>query len=211
MAQQRRGEETRNRILEAAIDCFCQHGYDAASVAQICECAEVTKGGFYHHFPSKQALFVELMDRWLDGLDERLATSFADRENVPQCIMGMADMVGHVFEVASGRLPMFLEFWSQAAHDPDVWQATIAPYRWYRAFVAGLIEEGIDEGSLRPVDSQRAAQVLVALAIGLILQGLLDPEGADWGQATEDGVHMLLDGLRKRQEPGQHGDEIGEK
>ena len=94
---------------------------------------------------------------------------------------------------------MFLEFWSNASRDQKVWEATIAPYRWYQDFFSGMIEDGIAEGSLRPVDPETAALVVVSLAVGLMLQGLLDPQGADWGQVTEEGVKMLLRGLEKEQ------------
>jgi AcrR family transcriptional regulator len=198
MAPQQRGEETHTRILEAAVECFARSGYDATGVAEICRCAGVTKGGFYHHFPSKQALFLELMDQWLGGLDTQLATACAEAATIPEGLMQMAGMAGQVFEAASGQLPMFLEFWSKASHDPDVWQATIAPYRWYQDFFAGMIEAGIEEGSLQPVDPEIAAQALVSLAVGLVLQGVLDPEGADWGKATEESVRILLEGLRRR-------------
>jgi len=197
MAQQQRGEKTRNRILEAAVECFAQHGYDGAGVAEICRRASVTKGGFYHHFPSKQALFLELMDRWLGGLDEQLAAACAETETAPESLMQMAGMAGQVFQAASGQLPMFLEFWSKASRDEKVWQATIAPYRWYQDFFSGLIQDGVAEGTLRPVDPEIAARVVVSLAVGLVLQGLLDPQGADWGQVMEKGVKVLLKGLEK--------------
>jgi hypothetical protein len=78
-----------------------------------------------------------------------------------------------------------------------VWQATIEPYRRYRDFFRGIVEAGIAEGSLRPVNPERAAEVLVALAVGLLLQGMLDPEGADWGEVMQEGVQILLSGLEK--------------
>ena len=197
MNPQRRGEETRLRILEAAEECFARYGYDATGVAEICRRAGVTKGGFYHHFPSKQALFLELLDSWLADLDTGLAAARAGANTVPEGLVQMAGMVRPVFQVGSGRLPMFLEFWNKAAHDPAIWQATIAPYRRYRAFFSGLVEAGIAECTLRPVDPEVVAHVIVSLAVGLVLQGSLDPEGADWGQVAKDGIHMLLEGLQR--------------
>ncbi len=199
MSPQQRGEETRSRILEAAAECFAQSGYDSAGVAEICRRAGVTKGGFYHHFPSKQAVFLELLERWLAALDTQLAAARAGTETVPQALLQMAEMVQHVFRVASGQLPMFLEFWNKAARDPDIWQATIAPYRRYRAVFSGMVEAGIAEGTLRSVDPQMAAQVFVSLAVGLVLQGVLDPNGADWGQVAQEGIRMLLEGLERRE------------
>jgi AcrR family transcriptional regulator len=195
MATQTRGEETRSHILEAAEGCFARHGYDATGVAEICRCAGVSKGAFYHHFPSKQTLFLELLDRWLAGLDARLTAACAGAGTIPEGLKQMAGTVRPIFQAGSGRLPIFLEFWNRAAHDPAVWQATIAPYRRYQAFFSGLVRAGVAGGTLRPVDPEVAAQVIVSLAVGLVLQGLLDPEGADWGQVAQEGVRLLLEGL----------------
>jgi AcrR family transcriptional regulator len=199
MTSQRRGEQTHARILQAAEDCFAQRGYDAASVAEICRSAAVSKGAFYHHFPSKQALFLELLDRWLAELDIQLAAARAGTRTVPQGLMQMAGMTQPVFETGRGRLPMFLEFWNQAARDATIWQATIAPYRRYQAFFSGLVEAGIAEGTLRSVDPEVVAHVIVSLAVGLVLQGSLDPDGADWGQVLEEGVRLLLEGLTRQE------------
>jgi AcrR family transcriptional regulator len=46
----------RDRVLSAAAELFARQGYDATSVAQVTERARVAKGGFYHHFASKQEL-----------------------------------------------------------------------------------------------------------------------------------------------------------
>ncbi len=199
MKTQERAERTRERILDAALAEFARHGYDATGVAEICAAAGVTKGAFYHHFASKQALFLELLNAWLQTLDKQLLEANGATESFPVRLQGMAQTAQQVFEDVQGQVPMFLEFWAQAARDPVTWQATIAPYRRYRSWFAEMVGEGIADGSLRPVDPAAAAQVIVALAVGLVLQGLLDPEGADWGRAATDGVQILLDGLRRRE------------
>ena len=200
MRTQQRGEETRARILEAAAECFARYGYEATGVAELCRHAGLSKGAFYHHFPSKQAVFLELLNSWLGALDKQLGAVRAGARTVPEALLQMAGMTRQVFQQASGQLPILLEFWTQAAHDPAVWQATIAPYRRYQAAFTDIIKAGIAEGSLRPVEPTKAARMLLSLTVGLILQGVLDPQGADWGLALEESVEMFLGGLEVKPE-----------
>ena len=194
---QKRSQETRHRIMMAAISEFAQHGYDATSVAQICQAAGVSKGAFYHHFPSKQALFLALLGSWLDLLDAQFLVARTEAGTVPESFDRMTGLMEDIYESAGGSLPMFLEFWTQASHDPAVWETVIAPYRRYQEYFATMIQEGIDEGSLKPTDPQVTARVMVALAVGLLLQGLLDPQGTDWGQVTQHGFQLLIDSMRQ--------------
>ena len=191
---QKRAEETRGRILDAAVRKFAIAGYDAASVDDICAEAGVSKGAFYHHYPTKQAIFLALMQGWLGMIDMGMEAVRA--ESVPQTLIKMTDLLPGVFAAAEDRLPMFLEFWMQASRDEKVWKAMIAPYRHYQEHFARLVEEGITEGSLKPTtDAQVAAQVIVSLAVGLVLQGVLDPRGADWEKTARESMKILMNGL----------------
>ena len=56
-----RGRATRQRILPAAEQCFGEHGYAEASVAEIVRRSGVAQGSFYNYFESKAAIFAELI------------------------------------------------------------------------------------------------------------------------------------------------------
>ena len=195
VTRRRRGGTTRNGILRAAAAGFAESGYDGTSVAEICHRAGVSKGAFYHHFTGKQALFLELLDEWLGMLEGQLEAIADSEKPVPDQLLAMTTLMRDLFEAASDQLPVFLEFWTRATYDPTIWEATIAPYRRYRRFFAEIIASGISERSLRPVDPDDAARVVVSLAVGVALQGLLDTEGADWGAVATRGMAMLLTGL----------------
>jgi AcrR family transcriptional regulator len=60
-AHTRHGEERKQQLLDAAADLFAQHGYGATRIADICREAGVAKGLFYWYFPTKAALFTELV------------------------------------------------------------------------------------------------------------------------------------------------------
>lgn len=197
MHTQQRSEETRAQLLEAAEACFSESGYDGAGVSEICRRAGVSKGAFYHHFSTKQAIFLELLSRWLEGLDTQIARARQNAPDVLAALVTIAGMVQQVFEAGGGRLPIFLAFWMQAARDPAAWSVTVGHYRHYHALFAAMIADGIAEGSIAPtIQAAAAAQAIVSLGAGLILQGLLDPQGADWAHVVGDSIHIVLEGLR---------------
>lgn len=68
----RRGE-TRQRILDAAGRLFREHGVDGVGVDAVMKAAGLTHGGFYLHFPSKEALAAEVSQSLLDSAARRWA------------------------------------------------------------------------------------------------------------------------------------------
>jgi AcrR family transcriptional regulator len=68
--------DTRQRILDAALACFVDDGYEQATIARIRERSGVSNGALFHHFPSKEAvadaLYVHAMASYQSGLWEML-------------------------------------------------------------------------------------------------------------------------------------------
>lgn len=195
---QERSQETREHLLSSAASCFARSGYDATGVAEICEDAQMSKGAFYHHFPSKHAVFVALLEDWLKQIDQLLQNLSEIPRPAPELLAHMGNMFSFIYQSASGRLPMFLEFWSQASRDEEVWKRTIAPYRGYQQKIAQFMQKGMEDGLLAERDAQTAAWLIMALVCGIILQSQLDPQGADWDKVGREGLQVMLEGLRKR-------------
>ncbi|MGE5462683.1 MAG: TetR/AcrR family transcriptional regulator [Syntrophothermus sp.] len=193
---QRRSEETRSRILEAAIKLFSSRGYNKASVDEICREAGISKGAFYHHFKSKQALFLALLDGWLQSIDSAIEAS--RDKTAPETFMQMTEAFPFIFETAGDGLPMFLEFWMQASRDKEIWEASLAPYRRYHRYFTSLIKKGVQEGSFVEVDPELTSRMIVSTAMGLLLQSLLDPKGARWEKVARDSTSLLVDNLLKK-------------
>ena len=134
-------------------------------------------------------------------MDTQLFSFNEEGKSVPQTMADMAQILGTIFTVASGQLPMFLEFMVQASRDKAIWDATTAPYQEYQSRVADMVEEGVREGSIRPeTNSQTASWVFMAFAIGVLLQGVVIPEAADWENVAQEGMRMLLTSVRRNEE-----------
>lgn len=78
------GEKTRQRILDAAQQCFAELGYRSASNREIAEMADVTPGSIYHYFENKRELFLtvhrQMQNRILERAKQSITNSktFAD-------------------------------------------------------------------------------------------------------------------------------------
>jgi AcrR family transcriptional regulator len=195
---QQRSEETHTIIKETAQRLFARSGYDATGVAEICSEAGVSKGAFYFHFPSKQAVFLEITNDWMNNLEESFNLIIESAQDFPQALLQMAEIVGTAFQSMDLRYTIFLEFWGQARRDPVIWDAVTAPYQRYQAYFARLIQQGIQQGTLRPVDPDKAARTLISLAIGLLMQAMFDPQATNWVHETRQSIRMLLDGMIRR-------------
>ena len=68
---------TKDRILAAAVDVFAHKGYHAAGVEDIVLASRTSKGAFYHYFPSKQAIFLALMDDLAELVEQSVESSIA--------------------------------------------------------------------------------------------------------------------------------------
>src|SRR3954453_11231300 len=102
--------DVRARIIDVAVELFARQGYDGTSVAQVIAQAGVAKGGFYHHFASKEELLYEvygdLISRQLHTMDEIVARGLPTAQTLRALIV---DLV--VSTAASSR--QALVFWRE--------------------------------------------------------------------------------------------------
>lgn len=200
MPKQSRSEATYRRLLAAGETCFARRGYEAVSVADICAEAGVTKGAFYHHFPSKQALFLAVLNGWVARLETQLATALAAAADLPTALQAMGETAAQALQDARGKLPLFLAFWHEAAHNPAVWEATITPFRRFEGLLADYLRRGEREGHLVVDDAEMAARALVALGVGILLEATLLPDTEDRADLLRRGIEWLLRGMDTRKE-----------
>jgi TetR/AcrR family transcriptional regulator, transcriptional repressor for nem operon len=90
----------RSQLVRSATELFRRHGYAATTVDAICTQAQLTKGAFFHHFPSKEALAEACLRHW----GEQTAALEADAP-----FQALADPV----EKLLGGLDFFIGVFSQ--------------------------------------------------------------------------------------------------
>jgi TetR/AcrR family transcriptional regulator, fatty acid metabolism regulator protein len=152
--EQARSELRRQRVLDAALDVFARDGYGEAAVDDIARASETSKGGVYFHFPSKQALFLCLLDEAGQHLLGRIERAMA--AEVDPIAKGDAAL-REVLRTFGGHRKLARLLLVEALGAGSEFNAKLADLH---GEFAGLIERCLDEavarGTLPPLDTELA-------------------------------------------------------
>jgi AcrR family transcriptional regulator len=155
--------QTRARIVENARILFNRHGYDGVTIDMVMDAASLTRGGFYHHFPGKQALFAEAVSSFLMGRGARwreeagvdaTAPMVEDAANMLRSYLS-AEHLGDL----DGQCPMIALPSDVGRSDAEV---QVGYVRLLTAMV-GLYERALPRGE---GDRRATALALAALSVG---------------------------------------------
>ena len=183
----------RSKLLDAAISIVRKKGYAATSVDELCAWAGVTKGAFFHHFPSKDSLGVAAANHWSELSEALFAAAPYHRFDDPlDRLLGYLDfrkaiLRGEVAEFTCLAGTMIQE--AYGTH-PDIRDACEACIGDHSAKVESDIAEAM---KLYPVDAAWTAGSL-ALHIQAVLQGAFILAKAKGNAAV---VEANIDHLRR--------------
>lgn len=163
---------TRARLIESTIALLEDGGYAAATVSAIATHTGVAAGTLYRHFPSKEALFVEVFREVCSGELAAMRAAAGQDEAFEDELAAVID----VFSRRALRNPRIA--WALLAEpvDPLVDAERLAFRRRYRDLIAEILARGADQGRAVELDVDLAASALVG-AIGEALVGPLAPTG----------------------------------
>lgn len=169
-----RGAATKARILDAADALFYERGIRAVSVEDIIVRADTTKMTLYRHFPSKDALAVEYLDRRAE--QERACVSSIVSERAADRRGALVALAGAIGAAASSEAFHGCPFLSAAGEfrDPEhpVRRVVSAHRAWYRTTL-----ERLAHGATAS-DPSRVAERVMLLRDGAMVGGYFgDPAG----------------------------------
>jgi AcrR family transcriptional regulator len=141
-----RGSQTRARLLKAATALFLLRGFGLVTVDDICRAAGVSKGGFYHHFTGKKAVFQEA------ALGEL-------RREMSLPARAAADIArGHATSA------LVVDLWAWAPRHPQAHRSVRVAHREVLGRLAAFPDQG---RSGAPPPGDREAQATLALLVGI--------------------------------------------
>lgn len=186
--------DTRQRVIDAACQCFAQHGYGPATNSVIAELAGVTAGAVYYHFGTKSKLFDAVCDHVYGKIVARSAVVMAE----PQSVRGLLHAVLGESMRINHESPELAGFVATAPIDarrhPELTEAFAQQAARMAETLTMAVRHGQDHGLIPPDrDPVAVAQLISAIVDGFAhAAASTDPDTMDTMTALFDS--LLLSG-----------------
>ncbi|MFI9502896.1 TetR/AcrR family transcriptional regulator [Nocardia sp. NPDC052566] len=165
----------RQALLDAAISCIQTQGYARTTARDLVAMSKTNLGAIGYHFGSKEALMNEALAECFRQLSREVGSAVSTSGD------NWRDMLAATYRTVQDNRAVsvaYLEAWAQAERAPELRDQLATHYREFRTTIAALVEaatSGRGTGGAG-TDSAALAAVLTAVADGLTIQWLLDPD-----------------------------------
>ena len=183
---------TRDRIIAAAFQLFLQHGFDGTGLSQILGATGLSKGAFYHHFATKEALYREVIERFFLTPVRKFDFDDFDTQKLRDSRSLLAAAYGELpgaVEAAGIDMARYFALFFEAFSRLDVFRDEMRTY--YRTLLKSLARRSYDQHEVVPGAAEaHAVTVMAALEGRLFLNAIFGSEGVgpllDQAAPTDD-------------------------
>jgi AcrR family transcriptional regulator len=192
-----RRSQTRERLMDAAVSLFASKGVLGASVEEICERAEFTRGAFYSNFADKDDLCLAVLNRQAARELAATQTAVASVREQVRCARTIDDLIGSALDVflatqprSSEDLVAGLELRLYAVRNPGLRAPLMALNERMTQEIGGLLRAVVEQvGSRLHLPMDEAIDLLHAVyshsGLTALLQGLEPDDGSRRRLLTE--------------------------
>ncbi len=193
----------RNEILEAARKVFAEKGYETATVDDVANAAELSKGTIYLYFKSKSDLFLSTMEMGMRQVISNFTDAIADNGDDP--IAGIREIIYRQLVFCDENIDMFkivasesfhVEIHSEMNKNNGFKKRATNDMLENTKLLADYIQKGIDMGIFKKLNPKDAAFALLSIIRGFAFHWITDPEDVVLGEKTETICTIFLDGLK---------------
>lgn len=168
-----RGEITRRHILEVAALAFAERGYSGASLNDIIKEAGTTKGGFYFHFPSKEALALDVVrykqERWAG----RVVSATMRHDTAMEQLEAMAEALCDLYEQDPSAASLG-KICIELSKDPELQPQLTPQFTTWIQLTASILARAQQEGTVRPdIDPVALGEICVWATLGMETMSVL--------------------------------------
>lgn len=198
--KQLQSEQTRQQIIDTAARLFASRGFHGTSMSDLASAAGLTKGAFYHHFESKEALFFAVVQSVREKWGKAVGYDVLQAQDALDQMMVLLDKHARLLR-KEPTLCLVMHGLTAEMEDanPTFLEALHSVYQEMIAFIEGLLKNGQARQQVRDdIDARLTAINIVGLLRGVSCFGVLEAMGLDCTIVINALKPVLLDGLRPR-------------
>src|SRR5258708_15966531 len=142
-------EARRAQILDAAVRCFAETGYYATTIEDVVRETGLSRGALYLYFPSKEALYLAISDRWNCGMEEAIKARLTPDLTPAAILCVLIEVNGEQVQAEADACRVLMAGWNLSHHVPVL--AERARQRQARSVssLSQLLQTGIAPGEFR--------------------------------------------------------------
>ncbi len=183
----------RDRIMEAAEVVFAEKGYHDAAMDEIVRRTDMSKGGLYFHFPSKERLFFAVMDHLGRRLAERINASIAQESDA---IARLEIALTTVLESLGKRRRLAKLLLVQGYSMGNAFEKKrIETYSRFASLIKDNLDLAVEEGSIPPIDTEIVSHLWVGAVNEVLIRWLYTGKPAPVKEALPVLKKILLRGV----------------
>ncbi len=161
---------TRERLLEAAMEVFARRGYHGTTVDDIVAASQSSKGAFYHYFPSKQGIFLELLTRLAEMVEAGVEGAIGQEQGA---LAKVEAALRVVLEVAAAQRDLArILLIEAAALGPAFEQSRLGIHRRFAALIRRHLDRAVEDSAIPQQDTLAASMAWVGAINEVITQEL---------------------------------------
>ena len=151
----------RDSILAAAVQLFAQYGYHAAPLRDIARIAGIQAASIYHHYPSKQALLVEIMETHMQRLNTSLEYILKETDDPLQRLHNA--IANHIRLHTTYKAEFFIIDTEMRALEEEHRSYILGLRDKYEALLQELLLDGMERDVFRRSDVKIASYAMIAM------------------------------------------------
>lgn len=191
-------EERKAQILDTAEEVFASRGFDGANMDLIAERSGLSKGAVYWYFKKKDDIIGALLDRVFRRSINSLRRIASEADSPRSRLLRIGEQISRDYQGLQRLMPIALEFYAIALRRKNIRKHLAGLYEELLSILTPVIEQGISAGEFAPIESRRAATLLIASYEGLGLVWSLSPRLVDWKTHGPMMASLLVNGLEQR-------------
>ena len=195
--RQKKQDQRKDQIMEAALSVIVENGYDRSRVDDIVATSNLSKGAIYWYYKSKKEVYLSLVDHWVKKYNAGFIDNLEKYNTASAQLKGLFDYFLDQYDNDPAAFKILVEFWSLSGRDKDFNEKLQNVYSDFLEYLVRIIQYGVENGEFRNIDPR-----ITALSI------LINIEGINWftlfeksGVEAQEYIHTISDfilaGLKK--------------